>query len=117
MKYEKLQRGDYIKLGKAVANFNRTIRELEKVRNKTYLPDEIDYKDVRDLHVTKPELERYIKELRSFNEENATEVIYESGETLTKWESDVLENERQIALRRLRGKLRAFKSIRRKNQR
>lgn len=105
MKYEKLTRGDYIRLGKAVAQFNRTRNELINMQNRQYMPDEIDYKEVRDLHVTKTELDKYIKNLKNFSEENMEEVIYLSGETLTKWESDILEEEKQIALRRLRGKL------------
>lgn len=105
MKYEKLTRGDYISLGKAVAKFNRTIRELEKEGTRDYLPETLVYTDVKNMHVTKSELDKYIKNLRNFSEENATEVIYESGQSRTKWESDLLEEERQIALRRMRAKL------------
>ena len=105
MKYENLTRGDYIRLGKAVADFNRKVNKFTTMENQMFMPDLINYKDVKDLHVTKQELDKYIKDLRSFNESNKEEVIYTSGETLTKWESDLLEQEKQIALRRLRGKL------------
>lgn len=101
----KLTRGDYISLSKAVAQFNQTINELKTEENKTYLPNEIVYKDVREKIVGKNELDRYIKNLRNFKKENADVYITESGEKLTKWERKVLEQERKIAINRMTKKL------------
>ena len=101
----KLTKGDYISLSKAVAQFNQTINELKTVENKTYLPNEIVYKDVREKIVGKNELDRYIKNLRNFKKENADVYITESGEKLTKWERKVLEEERKIAINRMTKKL------------
>ena len=41
-------KGDYIKLGKAVANFNRQVAQNENQINKQYLPKLVDYKELRD---------------------------------------------------------------------
>ena len=37
------KKGDFIKLGKAVSQFNRKINELQSEENKLYLPEIIDY--------------------------------------------------------------------------
>lgn len=109
MKYEELKRGDFISLGKAVTKFNRTIRELKNEENKTYMPEEINYKDVKDLHVTKSELDQYIKDLRNFGNDNIEKVKYNDDEYLTKWEHDMIRKEKTIALRRLNRKLKQEK--------
>lgn len=101
----KLTRGDYISLSKAVAQFNQTINELKTEENKTYLPNEIVYKNVKEKIVGKNELDRYIKNLKNFKKENADIYITESGEKLTKWEKGVLEQERKIAINRMTKKL------------
>ena len=101
----KLTKGDYISLGKAVAQFNKTINELKNEENKTYFPEEIKYKDLKEKIVGKNELDRYIKNLRNFKKENANVYITESGEKLTKWERKVLEQERKIAINRMTKKL------------
>ena len=97
-----LKRGDYISLGKAVAKFNRTINKLKAEENKVILPETIDYKEISERIVTKNELDRYIKNLRSFSESDAEE-IYEtkSGENLTFWERNILEEERKQAIKRM----------------
>ena len=41
------KRGDYISLGKAVANFNRKINELKTEENALLLPDEISYSELK----------------------------------------------------------------------
>lgn len=109
MKYEELKKGDFISLGKAVAKFNKTIRELRNEENKTYMPAELNYKDVKDLHVTKSELDQYIKDLRNFGNDNIEKVKYNDDEYLTKWEHDMIRKEKTIALRRLNRKLKEEK--------
>lgn len=101
----KLSRGDYISLGKAVAKFNRTINELKTEENKSYFPEEFKYKDLKEKIVSKTELDRYIKNLRNFKKENSEIYLTESGEKLTIWERNVLEQERKIAIRRMSNKL------------
>lgn len=104
-----LKRGDYISLGKAVAKFNRTINELKQEENKTYLPEEIKYKDISERIVKKSELDRYIKNLRDFTS-NKNDDIYltEAGEKITSWEREVLETERKTAIKRMN---RALKKV------
>ena len=96
-----LTKGDYISLGKAVAKFNRTINELKKEENKTYLPEEIEYKDISEKIVKKSELDRYIKNLRSFTKEDDEVYETKSGEEITFWERDILESERKTAIKRM----------------
>lgn len=110
LKGSELTRGDYISLGKAVAKFNRTINELKTEENKSYLPDEIKYKDVSERIVKKSELDRYIKNLRSFSKENSNIYLTEAGEKITVWERDILENEKNVAIRRMN------KSLKKVNQ-
>ena len=102
IKGSQLKKGDYISLGKAVASFNRKINELKTEENKTYLPEIIEYKDISERIVTKKELDRYIKNLRSFKKSDI-EDIYETkaGEKITFWERDILEEERKIAIERM----------------
>ena len=64
------KRGDYISLGKAVSDFNKKIKELEKLDNNITLPDEITYKKAKSQIKTRYELNRYIKSLRRFQNEN-----------------------------------------------
>lgn len=37
-------RTDYLTLGRAVANFNKTIRKLQTEENKLYLPEPVEYR-------------------------------------------------------------------------
>ena len=41
----KWKQGDYVKLGKAVSEFNKKVNELRNEENKLYLPETIKYKD------------------------------------------------------------------------
>lgn len=97
----KLSKGDYISLGKAVAQFNKTINELKTEENKSYLPEEFNYKELKEQIVGKAELDRYIKNLRSFKKENAEVYLTEGEEKITIWEKNVLNQERRIATRRI----------------
>ena len=55
------RKGDYIRLGQAVSQFNKKIVELEKDELKTeYLPDLRDYKDLKEHITTRNELNRVI---------------------------------------------------------
>ena len=44
----KWKKGDYISLGKAVAEFNKKINKLQKEEDLAYLPAKIDYKEARE---------------------------------------------------------------------
>ena len=86
------KRGDYISLGRAVSDFNKKIKELEKLDNNITLPNEINYKEVKSEIKTRYELNRYIKSLRRFQNENKQRGIELSGgEIITKWENEELK--------------------------
>lgn len=89
----KWKKGDAIRLGRAVAEFNRKIREVQTEENRLILPEQISYKEARQNIVTRNELNRLINSLRRFQSEDASELYKtESGEVLTKWERRELRN-------------------------
>lgn len=90
------KKGDYITLGKAVSNFNKKIRELQTEENKLYLPEEVNYKNLKDEITTRRELNRIINRLKRFQEDGAEKIVENSaGQKMTSWEN----NENIIAKR------------------
>lgn len=96
------KQGDYIRLGRAVAEFNREIEKNEAVADrfgflgtKDYLPDKVNYKDLRDRIQTRQGLNAYINSLKriklpfAFNVEQL-----ENGELITTYEKRELERSR-----------------------
>lgn len=69
----KWKKGDYIRLGQAVAQFNKTKTQVAKLDKdlQKFLPDSQDFKILKSQIKTRDELNRVIKSLRSFNAENA----------------------------------------------
>ena len=99
---------DNLSLGKAVANFNRKIKRIETEENKGYLPETLNFKDVKENITTRRELNRIIQNLRNFNKEGAEELYQnDAGEEMTKWEKDVLQDEISRGIRRLNKELRS----------
>lgn len=99
---------DNLSLGKAVANFNRKIKRIETEENKGYLPETLNFKDVKENITTRRELNRIIQNLRNFNKEGAEELYQnDAGEQMTKWEKDVLQDEISRGIRRLNKELRS----------
>lgn len=100
------KRGDFVRLGRAVSDFNKKINELNKEERKLYLPEEIDYKEAKENITTRRELNRLINSLRRFQKEGAEDLyITEGGETITKWERRELGIQSRIAQTRLRAEL------------
>lgn len=96
------KRGDYVKLSKAVASFNRKINALDSDEAK-YLPSLQDYKELKNTIMTRKELNRIVKSLRRFNIEGVeAPVTLPSGSVLTKWEYHEVKLARNRALNRLR---------------
>lgn len=103
------KQGDYIKLGKAVKNFNNKIKRLQAEENKLYLPEEIDYQEAKQNITTRKELNRVINSLKRFQEQNAEDLyITEAGEQITKWERKELGIQSRIAQLRLQTELKAL---------
>lgn len=100
------KQGDYIRLGKAVSDFNKKINELQAEENNLYLPDLINYKEAKENITTRSELNRIINSLRRFKRDGAEELYTtESGEQITKWERRELGIQSRIAQTRLRAEL------------
>lgn len=103
------KQGDYIKLGKAVAEFNRKINKLNAEENKLYLPETIDYKEAKENITTRSELNRLVNSLRRFQREGAEELYTtQAGEEITKWERRELGIQSRIAQTRLQNELKAL---------
>lgn len=92
------KQGDYIKLGKAVADFNKKVKRLEAQQGNLGLPDLIDYKEMKSEIVTRKELNRQLQSLREFKEEGAEAIISETEVPMTKWEYNQLTSSTQIAI-------------------
>lgn len=100
------KRGDFVRLGRAVSDFNKKINELNKEERKLYLPEKIDYKEAKENITTRRELNRLINSLRRFQKEGAEDLyITGAGETITKWERRELGIQSRIAQIRLRAEL------------
>lgn len=98
----KWRKGDYISLGKAVTQFNRKINELQKEESRNYLPNTLNYTDIKENIKTRRELQRVIKSLRRFKEEGAEDLYRtQAGEEITRWERRELAIESRTAQIRL----------------
>lgn len=79
-------------LSKAVANFNKKINQIRTEENKNILPDNINYKEVKENIKNRNELYRYIKRLKKFQEQGQEEIIkLEGGQKITKWEYEEIK--------------------------
>lgn len=98
-------------LKNAVNNFNKKVQELRKTRkDKSYLPDEIDYKATKELITTRNELNRVIESLGRFKGKEAfKKVTLPSGEALTNWEVQEIKFQQAQAERRIRKRMREIK--------
>lgn len=67
-------KSDYITLGKAVANFNKKIKQLEKINTNIELR-ELNYQDVKQNILNRRELNRKISSLKRINEKNALDLV------------------------------------------
>lgn len=103
------RQGDFIRLGQAVAQFNKKINELQAEENKLYLPETISYKEAKENITTRRELNRLINSLRRFQREGAEDLYTtQAGEEITKWERRELGIQSRIAQTRLRNELKTL---------
>ena len=68
------QKGDYVRLGRAVAEFNREISKNITEANKLYLPEKVNYNELRDRIQTREGLNAYIQGLKRIKLEGAFEL-------------------------------------------
>lgn len=103
------RKGDAIRLGRAVADFNRTINKLQTEENKLYLPKLKEYQEIKQNIYTRNELNRIIRSLRRIKKEDALELYTtKAGETLTKYERRELGYMSAAAQRRITLQLKEF---------
>ena len=89
------KQGDYIRLGRAVAEFNREIAKNETETNKLHLPQTIDYRTLRDRIQTRQGLNAYINSLKRIKLPGAFNIEkLENGELITTYEKRELERSR-----------------------
>lgn len=95
------KRGDYVKLSKAVASFNRKVNSLTSDSAK-YLPETRNYKELRDSIMSRKELNRVINSLKKFKNEGMEKIVeLPSGQKLTKWEYNQMKLARNRAISKL----------------
>lgn len=98
----KWKQSDYIQLGKAIKEFNRTVLSLETDENQAFLPEMQNYQDMKENIKTRNELNRYIKSLKRFKNESSQKIVeLESGEKITLWEQREIEKLANRALIRV----------------
>lgn len=94
-------------LRKAISDFNKKVRKLEKTRkDKSYLPSEIDYEGTKELVKTRSELDRIVRSLGRFSGQEAfKKVTLPSGEELTNWEKKEISYQKASAVRRIKKRM------------
>lgn len=94
---------DSIALQRAINTFNRNVRKLERQEDSVkYLPNTVNYNELRESIISRNELNRVISSLRSFSKKGSTDIIeVASGQKITKWEYEKINKSRSIALRNL----------------
>lgn len=103
------KQGDFIKLGRAVADFNRTIKKLENENKKLYLPEEVSYKELKDKIVTRQGFNEAIRDLKSLNKESSQQIVtIESGEEVLKWYYDKVNRNAERRQRELISQIAEF---------
>ncbi len=101
-------RSDYLKLSYAVRQFNKTVSELEAL-DKNVLPEEFNYKELRDTIYSRRELNRVIKALKRINKASQQRIVkLESGKELTQWEFSELKKAQKRATLQITDKARAI---------
>lgn len=100
------KRSDYARLSHAVRKFNKTINKLESI-DSDILPEEMNYKELRDNIYSRKELNRIINSLRRFSKESQQQIVkIPTGEELTRWEVSELKKAQKRAVTNIQGKMR-----------
>lgn len=100
-------RSDYARLSYAVREFNKTIDKLDNI-DRNILPEEMNYKELRDNIYSRSELNRIVKSLRRFSIKPSQQSVIKTptGEELTRWEVSELKKAQKRALTNIQGKMR-----------
>ena len=110
----KWRKEDERNLKKAVSEFNKKVKKLKSTRkDKSYIPDEIDYSGTKDLISTRNELNRVLESLGRFKGKEAfKKVTLESGQSLTSWELQEIKLQQRQAERRIKRRMAEIKKAR-----
>ena len=104
------QRGDYVKLGRAVSEFNKKVQRLEANEESLGLPELIDYKDLKSQITTRKELNRQIASLKRFKEEGIEKLTDLTEDSMSLWEYQELEKGAKSAIRQLKKDLQKYET-------
>ena len=95
-------KGNVTTLKIAINTFNKKITQLEANGKKGYLPQKLNFEELKGQIKTENELKRVVKELRSIRTEgNADLYINEAGQEMTVWEHKVVQRNVKRALSRI----------------
>lgn len=108
----KWTKSDAIKLGKAIAEFNRAIKELESELNKIYLPESKEYKDVRQEIITRSDFRKVVNSMKRFSkyDTSADLVTLPNGEIMTRWEKRELDYAKAGLLRKVNAEMKKIET-------
>ena len=99
-------RGNETTLKIAISSFNKKINELQRIEKKAYLPETLEFSEVKKQITTESELKRFVKSLRNFKKEGSEDLyVTQAGEEITTWEKRELDKQIKIATNRLQRKL------------
>lgn len=103
----KWTKDDEKNLRKAVTDFNKKVKKLQKLRkDSSYLPSELDYQGTKELIATRTELNRVMKSLGRFKgAESFKKVTLPSGKALTAWEKKEIQYQKASAVRRIKKRM------------
>lgn len=93
-----------------VYKFNKKVRSLDKDNKLIKIPDIVSTKDLKSKDPANPfysynrtDLKRRLREMKKFIKAGSEEVkVMPSGEVFSKWEYDILQNQRRTAIRRIK---------------
>lgn len=102
---------DEEKLKHAVKLFNNKVRRLSKNKSKkNYLPEKINYNELKEGIKTRAELNRKINSLSRFMKKGASDIKYVNDEGITAWELREARIERSTAKKRYKKELAELQS-------
>lgn len=111
---------DYLKLGKAVKNFNRQIIKADQANKMSvdFLPDLKSYREVKNAITTRREFNRVIKSLSRINKADALDLIYlKGGQETTNWEYQETKRQARLLARNLQKEIDQYNQSPRNNGR
>ena len=93
------KRGDYIKLGRAVSEFNKEIEKNKEIVDQVILLEKVEYKDLRDRIQTREGLNAYIDSLKRIKLPGGFDIVeLENGEQITRYQKRELDSGRKSVM-------------------